>query len=83
VGGIFRTVSPHLEKLRADEAAFVAFDSAPAAMACPFQMIKWILSNDYIAGGAKAKRWLGGIAASVLGAINGLAEVRSSICCRA
>jgi len=51
-----RTVAPHLEKLRADEAAFVALDSAPAAMARPFQMIKLILSNDYIGGGAKAKR---------------------------
>jgi hypothetical protein len=52
-------------------------------MACPFQMIKLILSNEYISGGAKAKRWLGGIAARVLGAINGLAEVRTSICCGA
>jgi hypothetical protein len=80
VGGILRTVLPHFEKLRAEVAAFVALDSAPAAMACPFQMIKLILSNEYISGGAKAKCWLGRIAAGVLGAINELAGVRSSIC---
>jgi hypothetical protein len=69
VGGILRTVAPHLEKLRADEAAFVALDSAPAAMARPFQMIELILSNEYISGGAKAKcwrRWIRVFAAGVL-----------------